>query len=393
MKKVKVVLCGIGGYGKLITNEILNNYDKLNIELCGVADPYPDGNERLEEIKALGTKIYSDICDFYKENTADLCVISTPIQFHTQHILTALEHGSNVLCEKPLCADENHIQTLINARDKAKKFVFIGYQWSHNSAIEALKADVTCGIFGKPLDLKTLVVWPRNADYFSRGIGWAGKIKTSDGTLIYDSIANNAAAHYLHNMLYILGGDVNKALSPLSVEATLLRTNNIENFDTSDITCHFDGFDARFIATHATKDALNPCFNYKFENATVLFCMDKKPEDDGADGFDYVPGDIVAYFKDGTVKHYGDPYGNQMYKFYVALDAVRGTANGYERCGIETAAVHTRLINNLQKTTEIFDTKKDLTIVEGKQTYVDGLYEAVTMLYKTNSGNLKGFVQ
>ena len=394
MKKVKVLLAGIGGYGKLITNEILNNYDKLDVELCAVADPFPDGNERLDEIKALGAKVYSDMEEFFKTGNVDLTVISTPIQFHTKHIITALEHGSNVLCEKPLCADEKDIEKLIAARDKAGKFVYIGYQWSFSKAIEELKADISAGLFGKPLNLKTLVVWPRNADYFSRGTGWAGKISLPSGELVYDSIANNAAAHYLHNMFYVLGSKVNEALAPDSFEAVLLRTNNIENFDTADIICKFGGgFEARFTATHTTKETLNPCFDYAFEKGRVLFCLDTQPEDNGAAAEKYVPNDITAYFADGSVKHYGNPYENERRKLYIALDTVRELENGYERCGLETAAVHTRFINALQRNAEIKNVKKDLVKVEGKMTYVDGLFDAVKEIYKNGEGSLSDFAE
>lgn len=394
MKKVKVLLAGIGGYGKLITNEILNNYDKLDIELCAVADPFPNGNDRLEEIKALGAKVYSDMEEFFKTGSVDLTVISTPIQFHTKHIITALEHGSNVLCEKPLCADKKDIEKLIAARDKSGKFVYIGYQWSFSKAIEDLKADISAGVFGKPLSLKTLVVWPRNADYFSRGTGWAGKISLPSGELVYDSIANNAAAHYLHNMFYVLGSKVNEALAPKDFTATLLRANNIENFDTADIICKFDGgFEARFTATHTTKETLNPCFDYAFEKGRVLFCNAEKPLDDASGSLEYVQRDIVAYFSDGSVKHYGDPYENERIKFYIALDAVRGLENGYERCGIETAAVHTRFINELQKSTEIKNVKKSLVKTEDKMTYVEGLFGAVTDIYRTGNGSLSDFAE
>lgn len=392
MKNVSVMLCGVGGYGKLIVNEILDNFEDLGITLEGIVEPYPNCCERLEELKAHGAKVYSDIKDFYAEKKCDLAVITTPIQFHTSHIITALGNGSNVICEKPLCADENDIEKIIAARDRAKKFVYIGYQWSHNYAIGALKSDIMDGLYGKPLDLKTLVIWPRNSDYFHRGICWAGKIKSKDGSLIYDSIANNAAAHYLHNMLYILGGKVNEALSPCGFEADLLRANSIENFDTADIRCNFEcGAKARFTATHSTVEGLNPVFNYNFENGRVLFCQDKIPSDDETDGKNYVPGKIVGYFKDGTVKEYGDPFYKCNEKFYIALETIRGEENGFERCGIETAAVHTRLINKIQKTCEIHNVNPELIKVDGKLTYVEGLYKAVSDIYKTGKGSLERF--
>ena len=78
-------------------------------------------------------------------------------------------------------------------------FIAVGYQWSYSSAIQKLKQDIHSGIYGKALQMKTIVLWPRNKAYFTRTTGWAGKVKASNGETIYDSVANNATAHYLHN--------------------------------------------------------------------------------------------------------------------------------------------------------------------------------------------------
>ena len=130
-----------------------------------------------------------------------------------------------------MCADENDIELIRAAQDKSGKFVYIGYQWSYSDAITTLKADVQNKKLGDLIETKTLILRPRTRDYFERGVGWAGKIKTADGKLVYDSVANNSAAHYLFNMLYIM--DDGNGIKPENVSAELLRANNIENFDTS----------------------------------------------------------------------------------------------------------------------------------------------------------------
>ncbi|MBQ8758946.1 MAG: Gfo/Idh/MocA family oxidoreductase, partial [Clostridia bacterium] len=328
--------------------------------------------------------IYKTMADFYNDGgKADIALIATPIKFHTENIITALENGSNVLCEKPLCGDEKDIEKIIEAREKSGKFVYIGYQWSHSSAIEALKKDIMSGKFGKPELLKTLVLWPRNADYFSRGTGWAGKIKDADGALIYDSIANNAAAHYLHNIFYVLGDSLNEAKAPISYKADLYRANKIENFDTAVIRCTFDnGAEALYVASHAINKNLNPVFDYKFEKGRVLFSQDETPSEI-ADAPLYKKDCINAIMNDGSVTEYGNPFENACRKVYLAADAVRG--NGTEYCGVETAAVHTRFINDLQKNAEIKDFDKTRIIVDGKMTYVDGLFEELIKKYDNKS--------
>ena len=52
--------------------------------------------------------------------------------------------------------------------------------------------------------MKTMVSWPRDDAYYDPQ-GWKGKRFCQDGNAVNDSIAMNATAHYLHNMLFILG--------------------------------------------------------------------------------------------------------------------------------------------------------------------------------------------
>ena len=276
--KVRVVLVGIGGYGSIYVNEVLRPETLDMVELVGIVDPFPASCRRLDELKALAGEPYSDLADFYKEKKADLAVISTPIQFHTENIITALENGSDVLCEKPLCGDVRDVSKLLEAEKESGHFVHIGYQWSHSEAIEALKKDVIAGVYGEPLSLKTLILWPRDRRYFKRGTGWAGKIRAADGSLIYDSVANNAAAHYLHNMFYVTGANLDESRPVSSVDAELYRTNDIENFDTAIIRCKLQGgADATFIASHSINKAQNPMFDYKFTGGRITYTQDPVP--------------------------------------------------------------------------------------------------------------------
>ena len=87
---------------------------------------------------------------------------------------------------------------------------------------------------------------------------------------ILDSIANNAAAHFLHNMFYVLGGGLNRSAVLRQVTAELYRANAIENFDTAAIRAvTAGGVETLFLATHATGSTLGPNLCYEFERATI----------------------------------------------------------------------------------------------------------------------------
>ncbi len=383
-ENITVVLVGLGGYAHIYVSAILD-CPNPDFKVVGLVDPFPEGCARLEELRALGAPLYADIEDFYKEHTADLAVISTPIQFHAKNTITALSHGSNVLCEKPLCADRNDIPAMLAAQKSAKKFVDIGYQWSHHAGILEMKKDIREGLYGKPRSLKTVVLWPRDTAYFKRGTGWAGKIKAADGSPIYDSVANNATAHYLHNMFFVLGDRADSSLAPISTDAFLMRANPIENFDTCVIKCKMpEDVDVMFVASHAVDKNVNPVCEYRFEGGSIL--MDSSNE--AGDKKDH----FVGFLPDGTVKDYGNPQMGAQDKLFHAIAAARNEGGVF--CPIEAAAVHTGVINDLQEGFVIHPAKESLTkVTEGKLVYVEGLADALMAVYQGKDPDLTAFCE
>ncbi|MBO5273541.1 MAG: Gfo/Idh/MocA family oxidoreductase, partial [Clostridia bacterium] len=302
MKKVKILAVGIGGYGNIFIESYLKKQHP-GCELVGVVDVYPQGCRYYQQLIDMGVSFYTDMDAFFTEKSADLTVITTPIHLHTRQILCALEHGSNVICEKPLSADAGDEKILCEARDKAGKFVSIGYQWSYSEAINALKRDIMAGRYGKPEFMKSIVLWPRTRSYFTRGIGWAGKLKADDGTPLNDSVVNNATAHYPHNIFYVLGGAVGKSAEVVDLRADLVRANDIENFDTATIRFTLDnGAEGIYVASHATLTANEPEFEYRFSGGIV--------------SYDSVTGKVVGRLNTGKVIEYGDPFEDVTLKYW-----------------------------------------------------------------------------
>ena len=386
MKKVKIVLVGIGGYGSIYVNEVLKTENEDKFELVGIVDPFPASCRRLDELRARCGDPYASLDDFYCEKTADLAVIATPIQFHTDNIITALMHGSDVLCEKPLCGDARDIERLLDAEMKSGHHVSIGYQWSHSEAIQKMKADIISGLYGNPTELRTLVLWPRDRRYFGRGTGWAGKIRAADGSLIYDSVANNAAAHYLHNMFYVTGSKCDRARHVTDVSAALARVNNIENFDTSVIKCTLDGGAAAlFVASHTIDRTVNPVFDYKFTRGRITFSQDPPPASLSC-AEDYGTGHIVGVTESGETRDYGDPFSFPERKLHIAAAVAAGEADVI--CGIRAASEHTRIINRIGETFSIGSFRQELIHENGELLYVDGLAERLIDIYDGRSDSI-----
>ena len=325
-----VVLVGIGGYGLLYVREMLERAHVEHAVLRGVVDPNPQACPRLGELETQGIPVYGTLEAFYAEHSADLAVISAPIQFHASLTETALSHGSHVLCEKPAAATVSDVKRMMVARDAADKKVAIGYQWSFSEAILSLKADILAGRFGRPHRMKTIVLWPRDWKYYARG--WAGKKRDAEGRLVMDSVAANATAHYLHNLLFLLGDELARSAVPARLEAEVYRANAIENFDTAAIRMRV-GRDVTllFLVTHAiTKQAVRePEFELEFEHARIRYTAE---EGEGT-------GHIRAFFKSGDVVDYGNPFAHDGRKLWMTLQAIRDHAE--VPCGLEAACSHT----------------------------------------------------
>lgn len=373
MKKTSILLVGIGGYGNNYVKAMLEEGESHNAEIIGAVEPYPESCRYLNELKERKIPIFASLEDFYVNNRADLVVISSPIHFHSRQTCISLEYGSNVLCEKPAAATVQEVNQMIETRDRTNLIVAIGFQWAYDPPFQLLKRDVMNGLLGKPKRLKTLVLWPRDTLYYKRV--WAGKIKDTDGSWILDSVANNATAHFLHNMLHLLGKREELSTNPIEVTAELYRANPIENFDTSAIrVLTQDNVEILFYASHAVKSLFGPTFLYEFEDAIVAYNEPSFPESSNK---------LIARFRDGRVKDYGSPNHQSIRKLWVTIDAIRGLSN--IPCPLESAKAHTLCINGAHDSMpEIVNFPDKLIRREGNPVinWVEGLEDVLKECYK-----------
>ena len=373
MKKcpVTVVIAGIGGYGYCYLQELWSTYTPDQVRLAGVVDPAAEASAHISRINAEGIPVFEDMESFYAAGlTADLAVIVSPIHCHVPQSITALQRGSRVLCDKPLSATVREADELMAAEKAAGSPVMVGYQWSYSQAVQTLKQDIISGRYGKPLRAKAICLWPRGFDYYSRNT-WAGKVKTASGTPVFDSPANNAAAHFLHNLLFLLGASQKESVSPLRAAADLFRAYPIENFDT--VACRIAAHrcpEVLFYASHATRETVDPHFEIELERGTVSF-----PD---------THGNITAEKRDGGKMMYGNPDTDQFKKLHDAVSAVHKTADPL--CGTEAAKAQTIAVGLIQEH-PVREIEPRLVKKEHRENrlYVEGLGKTLLDCYYSNS--------
>jgi predicted dehydrogenase len=370
---VNVALVGISGYGESYVKALLDAPADDHFNLVGMVDPMPQRCRRLDEIvHQRRIPVHADLESLYGASPRiDLVMMATPIHLHAPHTCFALAQGSSVLCEKPVGATIEDAARMLEAEDRAEGFTAIGYQWSFSRAIQALKGDILAGEFGAAGRLKTIACFPRSMQYFQRN-DWAGKVRTADGTPVFDSPVNNATAHYLHNMLYLLGPTRDTAAQPLSVQAELYRANAIENYDTAAVRVTVEGgAELLFYTTHAAPAAMGPVLCYEFERAKIYY------EAETGGGF-------VARFNNGNVKRYGDPNADRPAKIWQCIDAVR--TGEPIACGIPAAVPHALCVAaSAASMPSVQDFPADLVSIQGlsgqPMKCVTGLASALVQCY------------
>lgn len=363
---MRVLLAGIGGYGCGYAEMLFDGRAGPEVEIAGVADPFAGNSPIYPRIESAGIPVTDTIQQFHRLHEADLAVISSPIHLHCEHVTAACPASRSILCEKPVGATIQQGLEMIEARDAAGCWLGIGYQWSYSEHIQALKRDIRSGLFGAPRLLKCLLLWPRTEAYYGRA-PWAGRKKIGDKWVL-DSPVNNAGAHYLHHMFYLLGVDADASANPVSVQAELYRANDIENYDTAALRARLENrAEVLFFATHATKEHLGPVYSFQFEDAVI-----------GNE-----QGKIEARFNDGRTRRYPEPGSGRGAKLAAAVSAVRDYQPSV--CGVEASLPQTLCMNGAQESSGILDFPNDMVVVEGdadeRLTWVAGLGEAFRRCY------------
>jgi len=363
----------MGGYGVAYVRALLNLREESGMRFIAAADPAPSGCELLPDVEARRIPIFPSLEALLDKQNPDLIVLATPPQVHAEQVVLALEHGHHVLCEKPVACDPHQVQRMIQARDRARKVVAVGYQWSFSPAILRMKSDLMAGRFGKPKKLRTLVLWPRDERYYARN-DWAGRQRDSKGRLVLDSPVNNACSHFLHNMFFVLGPKIDRSDLPMQVEAELYRANRIDNYDTAVIRCvNRSGAELLFIASHATEKSNGPLIEYQFELGMIQFGGEENPE-------------MIGRLSDGSIIRYGKPPDAATdEKLKVVCTAIREGKPIV--CGLEASASQNTCMFAAQQSMPLISRfPEDMVVTEGeigkRVTYARGLDSALNDSYK-----------
>lgn len=371
MKPVRILLSAINGYGYYYLKTLIDEVPESEARIAGVIDPDAARSGHYQWIQKKEIPVFDRIEDFFTAGyEADLTIISSPIQYHVPQSICALVNGSHVLVDKPAGSTTSSVKELIAISEKHQRWVEVGFQWSFSDGIQALKKDILNRKYGIPMRFKSICLWPRDYDYFNRN-DWAGKLKDPAGHLVLDSIANNACAHFLHNLFFLAGDQMNTCARPQSTEAYLHRVYDIESFDTISMKIITDNdVELFFNASHATEKERHPEFHLEFSEGNVHY---------GGPGTK-----VIGTMKNGEIKEYNAP--DETHQFQKMFRAIKAVNQPMEVvCPPEAALSQTMCINEIfESQVPVYTFDPEQIVTDEHRKYVKGLYEVMSSSYDNN---------
>jgi myo-inositol 2-dehydrogenase / D-chiro-inositol 1-dehydrogenase len=151
---VRVAFLGVGNRGSFLLKHMLN---VPGIRVVAICDLDPQALKRaMDAAGAAGQSPegYAEYRKLLDRKDIDAVVIATPVDFHKEMAVAALEVGRNVYCEKPMALTPEDCRIVTNAAASAKGIFQAGFQLRHDPSRAAAMKFVHHGGIGKVLFLQ-----------------------------------------------------------------------------------------------------------------------------------------------------------------------------------------------------------------------------------------------
>lgn len=192
---MRVALLGCG--------RVAEHYRKMLLELDPVEEFHVvavcDSNPQKSESMALSFNCssFTNIEDMLNFGELDVVFVLTPSGYHFEHALMILNHGVNVVCEKPVTMTPDEALQLESIAVKQSLFCATVFQNRLNPALQATKNAIKAGRLKKLVTANIRLQWCRYQDYYEDG--WHGTWALDGGVI------NQQAIHHIDALQWLCG--------------------------------------------------------------------------------------------------------------------------------------------------------------------------------------------
>ena len=174
------------GCGRIAVNHMkaaINN----KLEIVAVCDVLPEKMEALLAKYDLqndtSIKRYTDYKQMLAENDITLASIATESGIHAEIALYCIDHGVNVIIEKPMAMNMDDAEEIVRRSEEKGVKVAACHQNRFNVAIQQMRKALESGRFGKISHGSIHVRWNRDHSYYDQA-SWRGTWAQDGGCLM-----------------------------------------------------------------------------------------------------------------------------------------------------------------------------------------------------------------
>lgn len=193
------------GCGRIAVNHVkaVNNND---LEFVAACDVVPENIDilfgKIEPNNKDGIARYTDYKQMIEEHPdIELASIATPSGIHAEIALYCIDHGINVIIEKPMAMNIADADEIIRRSEEKGVVVSACHQNRFNVAIQKMRKALEAGRFGTISHGSIHVRWNRNKAYYDQA-PWRGTWEDDGGCLM------NQCIHGIDLLRWMMGGEV-----------------------------------------------------------------------------------------------------------------------------------------------------------------------------------------
>ena len=157
------------------------------VGLCDLSHARMDWHNR--GLQALGLPVAptyqaDDFDRMVAETKPDTVIVTTVDAWHHEYIARALDHGCDVISEKPLTTTLDRLHKIDEAIKRSSKSLRVTFNYRYAPAYARFRELIRDGVVGRPLavDFSWVLDTSHGADYFRR---WHREKKNSGGLLVH----------------------------------------------------------------------------------------------------------------------------------------------------------------------------------------------------------------
>lgn len=190
-KQHRVGIVGCGGIGAIH----FDSYIAEGLNVVALTDANISAAEKLSE-KSAGAVVYKNCKELLDKADVDIISVCTPPVSHEDPVIMSLEHGVNVLCEKPLSYDINSAYKMRDAAKASKVLIMPAFRHRFIAANIKMKEIVSSGKIGDVVEFNNIFGGPA----FNMEGKWFTKKEIAGGGCILDT-----NSHSIDLFRYIVG--------------------------------------------------------------------------------------------------------------------------------------------------------------------------------------------